>query len=44
MWGTSILWIHGFGLNIQKNLWKAVFNPVIGYLAVLTGLYYIYCL
>ena len=44
IWGTSILWIHGFGLNIQKNLWKAVFYPVIGYLAVLTGLYYIYCL
>ncbi|MGR3807841.1 cyd operon protein YbgE [Pasteurella testudinis DSM 23072] len=40
--GTSVLWIHGIGLNIKKNFWKAVFNPFIGYFAALAGLYYIY--
>ncbi|TNH04939.1 cyd operon protein YbgE [Testudinibacter sp. TR-2022] len=42
IWGTSTLWIHGMGLEIRKDRWKAVFNPLIGYCAAIGGLFYIY--
>ncbi|MGV6988890.1 cyd operon protein YbgE [Testudinibacter sp. P80/BLE/0925] len=42
IWGTSILWIHGLGLQIRKTRWKGFFNPFIGYLAALFGAIYIY--
>ncbi|MGR6981027.1 cyd operon protein YbgE [Testudinibacter sp. P27/CKL/0425] len=44
IWGTSILWIHGIGLQIRKTCWKGFFNPLIGYLAAVSGLAYIYLL
>lgn len=42
IWGTSTLWIHGIGLNIRKHIWQAVFLPLIGYIAAVVGLFYIY--
>lgn len=38
IWGISILWIHGIGLDLIKTRWKLIFNPYIGYLAVIAGL------
>ncbi|MBE2898858.1 cytochrome bd biosynthesis protein [Pasteurellaceae bacterium 20609_3] len=42
IWGTSILWIHGMGLDLIKARWKLIFNPYIGYLAAIAGLAFIY--
>ncbi|MBE2893864.1 cyd operon YbgE family protein [Spirabiliibacterium falconis] len=42
IWGTSILWIHGMGLDLIKTRWKLIFNPLIGYIAAISGLIFLY--
>ena len=41
-WGVVTLWIHGFGLEIYKTIWKLLFLPIIAYVIAIGGLGVIY--
>ncbi|MGC7560328.1 cyd operon protein YbgE [Pasteurella sp. PK-2025] len=34
IWGTLVLWIHGIGFEIRSTIWRIVFFPALGYIAV----------
>lgn len=33
IWGTGVFWIHGIGFDIRATIWKALFSPLLGYIA-----------
>ncbi|MFC0322940.1 cyd operon YbgE family protein [Gallibacterium melopsittaci] len=43
-WSVATLWIHGFGLELYRTIWKLLFLPLIAYfVAVLTlGMIYFF--
>ncbi len=41
-WSVATLWIHGFGLEIYKTVWKLLFLPIFSYIVAIMTLIFIY--
>lgn len=41
-WSVVTLWIHGFGLEIYRTIWKLLFMPMIAYVVAIVALGLIY--
>lgn len=41
-WSVVTLWIHGFGLEIYRTVWRLLFLPLIAYVIAIIGLGVIY--
>lgn len=42
LWGTTVLWVHGIGFNLEKWTWQLIFHPFLGYIASLFAIYFLY--
>lgn len=38
MWGIAIGFIHGVGFIPGSTIWRVVFNPIIGWLLMVSGI------